>query len=221
MGPTTGVLKQNHCFVLLPALMHHSSGVTEAERVTSCNRSIIWHMSDKSRKQARWWESGVKSHHEAEHRSPPTSLCSLCITFAICSVWTFPSQGDFRFTLAEIYTGKRLESGHSFSGQLPPLPRVTFHLLLEVLIAGKFTASHHRFEWVHEYFCHLQKPLKTWRLYPVCVKTLQLLKYWNVLQSIVYASNSWQIHLKKDGLTFRPKWGYKSISWNHKERNKR
>ncbi len=33
----------------------------------------------KCRKQARWWESGVKSHYETEHRSPPMSLCSLCI----------------------------------------------------------------------------------------------------------------------------------------------
>lgn len=37
-------------------------------------------MSGKCRKQARWWESGVKSHYETEHRSPPVSLCSLCIT---------------------------------------------------------------------------------------------------------------------------------------------
>lgn len=113
-------------------------------------------------------------------------------------------------------------NGHSFSGQLPPLPHVTFHLLLGVLIAEKFTASHHWFECVHQlffFFCHLQKPLKTWSLYLIPVKTPQLLKYWNILQFIFYVSNSWQTsgQLKKPGLTLKPKWGYESINWNHKE----
>lgn len=81
------------CSVVEPKRLR--SGAAEAELATGRRRTVFWHTSDKRGKQARWWESGVKSHYKAEHRSPPGSPSPLA---ALSSLWTFYGLLCLRFS---------------------------------------------------------------------------------------------------------------------------
>lgn len=89
-------------------------------------------MSDKCRKQARRWESGVKSHYEAEHRSPPMSCCSLCIApLALLCL-------DVSITMRlAVYIGWDLYWGIVRVGKLILSHLLIYHCQLEFLMAQR------------------------------------------------------------------------------------
>lgn len=95
---------KNRCFspVLEPERLR--SGAAEAERTTERLRGVFWRTSDKCGKQARWWESGVKSYYKAEHRSPPGSPSPPCSIRSTLDLFLLYSVED----LVGIILSKRL-----------------------------------------------------------------------------------------------------------------
>lgn len=99
----------------------------------------------------KWGKVSLRGRAQVTSREPLLSL-HRSSRFALFGL--FHRSETLGLLWTEIYTRERLESGHSFSERLPPLPHVTFHCLLEFLIAQRNSQrSHRRWMFKHDRVC--------------------------------------------------------------------